>query len=41
LAEIEMGPFRGLNLERVPFEDLAADLENDYKINERRVQSRR
>lgn len=33
LAEIETNQFHGLSLERVRFDELASDLENDYAIN--------
>jgi len=36
LAEIETGQFRGPELERVRFDDLAADLGNDYATNQRK-----
>ena len=40
LAEIETGQFRGLAAERVRFDELASDLENDYRINQRKSASR-
>lgn len=40
LAEVETGQFRGLRTERVRFDELAADLENDYAINRRKSATR-
>jgi len=36
LAEIETGQFRGLQIERVRFDELASDLQNDYTVNQRK-----
>lgn len=32
-GQIEMGTFAGLQMEKTTWDDLAKDLENDYKIN--------
>ena len=40
LAEIETGQFRGLTAERVRFDELAADLQTDYRINQRKSADR-
>ena len=40
LAEIETGQFRGLPAERVRFDELAADLQTDYRINQRKSADR-
>ena len=40
LAEVETGQFRGLTAERVRFDELAADLQTDYRINQRKSADR-